>query len=98
MSTQTATPTSTQTTTRDGRVYDTAARRELARESVRAQLVRQPCGIPRPEGPSGTAFIMRQFLDNNMGPIYFSELAFRYPASRIGPSWVGTSTRSTTPS
>ena len=79
MSTQTSTPTSTQTTTRDGRVYDTAARRELARESVRAQLVRQPRGIPRPEGPSGTAFIMRQFLDNNMGPIYFSELAFRYP-------------------
>lgn len=59
--------------------YDTAARRKLARESVKAQDVRQPRGIPRPDGPSGASVILRQFLSDDIGPDFFADLAFRYP-------------------
>lgn len=69
----------TTTPVRDGKPYDTEARRELARASVRAQNVRQPRGIPRPDGPNGAGFVLRQFLSDDMGPSYFTEIAFRYP-------------------
>lgn len=59
--------------------YDTAARTKLARASVRAQNIRQPRGVPRPSGPSSTGFLLRQFLDDDLGPQYFADLAFRYP-------------------
>lgn len=59
--------------------YDTAARRKLARASVKAQDVRQPRGIPRPDGPSGASVVLKQFLSDDIGPDFFADLAFRYP-------------------
>lgn len=71
---------STATSTPDApAVYDTAARTKMARASVRAQSIRQPRGVPRPSGPSSTGFLLRQFLDDDLGPQYFADLAFRYP-------------------
>lgn len=64
---------------RTPQVYDTEARRRLARESVKALDTRQPRGIPRPPGPNGAGFVMQQFLSGSLGPEYFSRLAFRYP-------------------
>jgi cytochrome P450 len=64
---------------RTSEVYDTEARRRLARASVKALDSKQPRGVPRPDGPSGAGFVMQQFLSGSLGPDYFSSLAFRYP-------------------
>lgn len=61
------------------KVYDTEARRQLARESVKALDVKQPRGIPRPDGPHGAGVVLRQFLTSSMGPDFFADLASEYP-------------------
>lgn len=75
--------TSAETTTtpimREGRPYDTEARRELAREAVKAHEVRQPRGIPRPDGPNGALFVLKQAIARDLAPDYFVELAASYP-------------------
>lgn len=69
----------TTSASRTDQPYDTEARRALARASVKAQAIRQPRGIPRPAGPGGASFMMRQFFSDDFGPAYFADLAFRYP-------------------
>lgn len=64
---------------RDGETYDTEARRQMARDAIKAHDVRQPRGIPRPDGPNGALFVMKQAIERNLAPDYFVELAQRYP-------------------
>jgi len=65
--------------TKDGRPYDTEARRLLAEEAKRAHTFPQPRGVARPKGPNGTAFVLKQAIARNLGPDYFVELARDYP-------------------
>lgn len=64
---------------RDGHPYDSEVRRGMARQAVRDHDIKQPRGIPRPDGPNGTLFVMRQMLVRDLGPQYFVELARKYP-------------------
>lgn len=70
---------STASIMRDGHPYDTEARREMARQAVKDHDVKQPRGVPRPDGPNGALFVMRQMLVKDLSPQYFVELARKYP-------------------
>ena len=71
--------TATQTAPHDGRPYDTKARRQLAVEARRAQRSRQPRGVPRPDGPLGLEFLVRQAAGRGSASDFFAALPAKYP-------------------
>ena len=71
--------TATQTTPHDAKPYDTKARRQLAVEARRSQRSRQPRGVPRPDGPLGLEFLLRQAAGRGSASDFFAALPAKYP-------------------
>ncbi len=64
--------------TRDGRPWDLAARKQAARESVKALRRPQPRGLPRPPGPSGARTLARMLRGDRRTDI-FGGISRDYP-------------------